>query len=209
MICPQCQKDVPVTESQYLSMYTCPQCQAVYFVDIAGQPDYGDMSGSEEAFQQGQSAESLFEINAHANSNISSELNPELSLDIANSNPFEDMQNPIQSQDMQNQTIQNSSAADVSPFGAAAGEIVHFANQNDAVGVLSYDLTVSGLDTKDTVSIFREAVDDAKFGWLPQDIVIKNGECAIKNLNPIQAFIIAKRIQFLDIEMQWRQNVQS
>lgn len=211
MICPQCQNDVSVTEAQYLSMYTCPKCQAVYFIDINGQPDYADMSTSEEAFQQDQASQhppveyvqsenqiEQTDSDVHDVS-IPDQENMDLNQDFSNLNPFENLQN---------QPIEEPLAADLSPFGTVASEIVNFANQNEAIGVLTYDLTVAGLDTKETVSVFREAVEDSKFGWLPQDIVIKNGECVFKNLNPVRAFIIAKRIQFLDIEMQWRQNVQ-
>ena len=200
MICPQCQNDVPVTETQYLSMYTCPKCQAVYFIDINGQADFGDMSGSEESFQQDQLSphQDFSNLNPFESSpNQSNEPNQ-----LGESAPFNEFSEVVPA------AAEEQPIADLSPFGVVASEIVDFANQNEDMGVLTYDLTVTGLDTKETVSVFREAVEDSKFGWLPQDIVIKNGECEFKNLNPVQAFVIAKRIQFLDIEMQWRQNVQ-
>lgn len=191
MICPQCTNEVPLAEAQFLSMYTCPKCQAVYFIDITGQPEFGDMS-----------------------------------LPIPNNAPLEDhvqtaepneiltpAEMPIAVSDfIPEQTSYETPVAveNFSDFNSTALEITDFANQDNALSALTYDLKISGLDTKETMLLFREAVDDSKFGWIAHEIfsTVKNGECEFKNLNPIQAFVLAKRIQFLDIEMEWKQNVQ-
>ena len=218
MICPQCTNEVPLTEAQYLSMYTCPKCQAVYFIDITGQPEFGDMSlpipeepqvevesihgesveiqplesvhfqTSESQFENQFQTNDLNEVSAHGSlESMTTEL-------TSDQNPFEV---PAQ-------------VESISDFNSAALEITDFANQDNTISALSYDLKVTGLDTKETMLLFREAVDDSKFGWITQELFssIKNGECEFKNLNPIQAFILAQRIQFLDIEMEWKQNVQ-
>lgn len=218
MICPQCTNEVPLTEAQYLSMYTCPKCQAVYFIDITGQPEFGDMSlpiseepqvevesihgesveiqplesvhfqTSESQFENQFQTNDLNEVSAHGSlESMTTEL-------TSDQNPFE-MPAQVES---------------ISDFNSAALEITDFANQDNTISALSYDLKVTGLDTKETMLLFREAIDDSKFGWITQELFssIKNGECEFKNLNPIQAFILAQRIQFLDIEMEWKQNVQ-
>lgn len=218
MICPQCTNEVPLTEAQYLSMYTCPKCQAVYFIDITGQPEFGDMSlpipeepqvevesihgesveiqplesvhfqTSESQFENQFQTNDLNEVSAHGSlESMTTEL-------TSDQNPFEV---PAQ-------------VESISDFNSAALEITDFANQDNTISALSYDLKVTGLDTKETMLLFREAIDDSKFGWITQELFssIKNGECEFKNLNPIQAFILAQRIQFLDIEMEWKQNVQ-
>jgi hypothetical protein len=107
--------------------------------------------------------------------------------------------------------MQSLEIENVSDFSTAALEITDFANQDNEVSAISYDLKVTCLDTKETMLLFREAVDDVKFGWIAQEIfsTIKNGQCEFKNLNPIQAFILTQRIQFLDVEMEWKQNVQN
>lgn len=94
-------------------------------------------------------------------------------------------------------------------FESVAIEIADFGNQDTQISGLSYDLKISGIDTAEIRSQFQEAINDTKFGWLSQDIMsmIKNGECEMKSLNPLQAFILAKRLQFLDIDMSWKQNV--
>ncbi len=219
MICPQCTKEVPLTEAQYLSMYTCPKCQAVYFIDITGQPEFGDMSLPipDEPQVEGESihGESV-EIQSFDAVNFQS---PEPQIE----NPFQTNElnevsahGSLESMSTELATDQNPFEApvqveSVSDFNSAALEITDFANQDNTISALSYDLKVTGLDTKETMLLFREAVDDSKFGWIAQELysTIKNGECEFKNLNPIQAFVLAQRIQFLDIEMEWKQNVQS
>jgi hypothetical protein len=195
VICPQCTNEVSVTEAQYLSMYTCGKCQAVYFIDITGQPEFGDMSVPIPVEENAPELEN----------NFTSEISAEISNDLAAANFSMDLNSDVNPFD-----APSPEAADSSVFGAVASEITDFANQDNSISALSYDLKVTGLDTKDAMMLFKEAVEDSKFGWIAQDIfsTIKNGECEFKNLNPVQAFILAKRIQFLDIEMQWAQNVQ-
>lgn len=151
-------------------MYTCPKCQAVYFIDIAGQPEFGDMTLSI----------------------------PEQPLSID--------ENPVIA-DYYTAEEPNQ----VSEFSKTALEITDFANQDNTISALTYDLKISGLDTKETMLLFREAVTDLKFGWIAQEIfaTVKDGTCQFKDLNPLQAYVLAKRIQFLDLDMEWKQNVQS
>jgi hypothetical protein len=220
VICPQCTKEVPLTETQYLSMYTCPKCQAVYFIDITGQPEFGDMSlpipdepQVEGESIHGESVEihSLESVNFQAaeshlenqfQTNELNEVSAHGSLETMSADDLGSDQNPFEAPAQ----IEN-----ISDFNSAALEITDFANQDNTISALSYDLKVTGLDTKETMLHFREAVDDSKFGWITQELfsTIKNGQCEFKNLNPIQAFVLAQRIQFLDIEMEWKQNVQN
>lgn len=94
-------------------------------------------------------------------------------------------------------------------FSSIASEIESFGNQQTAVAGISYDLEVTGLDTKESQELLREAIDDSRFGWHPDDLVreIRRGSCTFKNLTPVQAFVLARRIQFIDVEMKWKQNV--
>lgn len=203
-------------------MYTCPKCQAVYFIDITGQPEFGDMSlpipdepQVEGEGIHGESIEiqSLESVNFQThesqfeNQFQTNELNNELS-EVSTHGSLESMTTELAAD--QNPFEVPMQVESVSDFNSAALEITDFANQDNTISALSYDLKVTGLDTKETMLHFREAVDDSKFGWIAQELFssIKNGQCEFKNLNPIQAFILAQRIQFLDIEMEWKQNVQ-
>ena len=94
-------------------------------------------------------------------------------------------------------------------FASIASEIESFGNDHTAVAGISYDLEISGLDTKESQELLREAITDARFGWHPEDIVreIRTGTCRLKDLTPVQAFVLARRIQFIDVDMKWKQNV--
>jgi hypothetical protein len=49
-------------------MYTCPKCQAVYFIDITGQPEFGDMSlpiPNEPLFENHFQTSELIEVDSH------------------------------------------------------------------------------------------------------------------------------------------------
>ena len=94
-------------------------------------------------------------------------------------------------------------------FAAAAQEIADYGNQEEVISSISYDVKIQGLDSKEVMLLFKESIEDSKFAWLTQDILgqIKNGEVTLRNLNPIQAFVLATRIQFLDLDIEWKQNV--
>lgn len=108
----------------------------------------------------------------------------------------------------QSQSQETSSVA-LQDFSSIASEIESFGNQQTVVAGISYDLEITGLDTKESQELLREAIDDSRFGWHPDDIVreIRRGSCTFKNLTPVQAFVLARRIQFIDMEMKWKQNV--
>ena len=46
MDCPSCHNEVPVTESNYGALYTCSKCQAMYFINFDGQPEYNNAPAS-------------------------------------------------------------------------------------------------------------------------------------------------------------------
>lgn len=94
-------------------------------------------------------------------------------------------------------------------FASTAQDITDYGNEEETLSSISYDVLIKGLDTKEVMQEFKDAIDDSKFGWITQDILsqIKNGESHLKSLNPIQAYVLASRIQFLNLEIEWKQNV--
>ena len=98
---------------------------------------------------------------------------------------------------------------EISAFATAAQEIADYGNQEEVISNISYDLNIKGLDTIEVMQAFKDAIEDSKFAWLTQNILsqIKDGQTTLRNLNPIQAFVLATRIQFLDLDIEWKQNV--
>ncbi len=191
MQCPQCKNEVPVTESQFGTLYTCPNCMASYFLGFDGLPEYGNMElpqvDAREEYMSSSSPQQTFETEYIFREELSG-------------------------------TVENTHEPDLEPanlysikptFATTAQEITDYGNQEEVISSISYDLMIQGLDTKEVMQAFKDSIDDSKFAWLVQDILgqIKNGKVTLKNLNPIQAYVLANRIQFLDLEIDWKQNV--
>ncbi len=229
MQCPQCKNDVPVTEAQFGALYTCPKCVAVYFVGFDGQPEYGDMAlpiveTTEESFTtdfNGNSSEDVPAIdipvqtyesfseppaaqeNVEADLSLNNDFNNQFNSDF-NLENLTEAESPTPAVE-----VAKPRAVSSSGFAAVAQEIADYGNQEEVISSINYDVVIKGLDTKEVMQAFKDSIEDSKFAWLTQDILnqIKNGEVTLKSLNPIQAFVLASRIQFLDLEIEWSQNV--
>jgi hypothetical protein len=116
---------------------------------------------------------------------------------------------PAQSQHSSAQTQKSSGGGGL--FADIAQEISDFANTDSQLAGLNYDVTITGIDTQETKALFKEAIEDSKFAWDATEIMksLKNGRVQILKMSPAKAYLLAKRIQFLDIERSWKQNVLS
>jgi hypothetical protein len=184
MDCPNCQVDVKVSEQNFGSLYTCPACQAAYFISFEGKPEFGQM----EEFGQLEQPRVIDELNLS-----DFDQNPPNLFAELNQNEF---------------VIPETFP---SAFDEVAKDISDFGNSETQVASLNYDLRVSGLDTSEILKIFKEAIDDRRFGWETNEMMrsIKNGEIFLAKLNPVKAYILSKRLQFLDVQKMWKQNVLS
>lgn len=294
MICPNCQTEVEVTEQHYGALFTCPSCQAVYFINFDGKPEFGDVEvpadlnfgGPTNETPESPEVAPLTEVAAPAQDYNSTDLNNgsgfEASLEplvdsvdmVAFDNKLDDQFNNLDNSlnndfntPMDNSyesPIGNMNADEQQPaaeeiqqatepknteqpmpdvdftnpdanpfevmaatpeptakpvakakqsnsFSDAAKEISAYGNAEVQLAGLNYDLKIVGLDTQETMKLFKEAVEDSKFGWDVNELMktVKNGEIEFSRLSPVKAYILAKRIQFLDIEKHWKQNVLS
>lgn len=186
MECPSCHKTVEVLEKNFGALFTCPECQAVYFVNFDGLPEYSD---SEE-------------------SNSSPE-NPEFPVATENFNSLE-IPDPLIN-NFENPFLESAAVQDVSQseFSHVAKEIADFGNSDTQISSMNYDLEITGLDSKEELSAFKDAISESRFGWEPADILkqIRHGELKLEKLNPVQAFVLARRIRYLNLDVKWRQNV--
>ncbi|MEQ1723410.1 MAG: hypothetical protein ABL930_09560 [Pseudobdellovibrio sp.] len=132
---------------------------------------------------------------------LPNDLAPEPDFSDSAANPFE----PAKETPAQIKTRKDSS------FSDAAKEISSYGNTEVQLAGMNYDLKVIGIDTQETAMLFKEAIEDSKFGWDANEVMkgLKNGQIEFKRLSPVKAYILAKRIQFLDIEKLWKQNVLS
>ena len=202
MQCPSCHKDVPLSEKQFGALYTCRQCQSVYFVNFDGVPEYGEVAPIEFVSESSTSESSTIE-----NSDLTENDQPVVE---NNEQPFQAFETTFQPEE--NLAVIEAVAEtipDSNPFDTIAREIETFGNQETEISGLTYDLKITGLDSKESIYVLKEALSDVKFGWNSEEITnqINYGSLEIKQINPVQAYVIAKRIQFIDAEMVWSQNV--
>lgn len=194
MECPSCHKDVKVTEAQYGALYTCAACLAVYFVNFDGHPEYDSTPptsiGPEGSIISAQPANGGTTIG--------------MNTAIANADPMptDFSLTGMYQQTNTEQTLIQSPAQ--SPLENAISDIQNFGNQNIDAN-LTFNLRIQGLDTKELIGYFFDSINDSKFGWVAEDIMksVRNGQCEIKSIKPVSAYILAKRLQFLDLTLDW------
>lgn len=203
MICPSCQKVQVITEHNYGALFTCPSCQAVYFIDFDGKPEFGEISN--EVPVDDPHIQSEPDLTGPA-SNVES-LSDNFTEIQYEETPQEDAPpfNPIP------EKVEFPVSGSSDSFTNIAQEISDFGNTDSQLASMNYNLSVSGIDNQQTKTLFKEAIEDSKFAWDAFEIMksIKNGKVEITKMSPAKAYLLAKRLQFLDIEKKWSQNVLS
>lgn len=208
MICPSCHNDQVVTEHQYGALYTCKSCQAVYFISFDGNPEFGEVQAYEpEALSEALPTDTLPPTNL-----------PEFVADLVNEfqSPLQNEGDPMQPLVQFNQnefavpesTDLETPAISFNQFSDVAKDISDYGNTETQIAHLNYDLRIKGLDTAEMMSSLKEVIEDSRFGWDSNELMrtIKHGEISFEKLNPVKAYILAKRLQFLDVEKIWKQN---
>ncbi len=104
---------------------------------------------------------------------------------------------------------QIESLTEPSAFGDLAQQISDFGNSEVQITALNYTLEINGLDSKEDMKAFQETITDSRFGWDANDVMkkLRNGHIILEKLNPVQAFVLYKRIYFLDFDLKWTQHV--
>lgn len=89
-------------------------------------------------------------------------------------------------------------------------DITRFANSQDSSledGDLLYDLYLGRLDSKDLREALKFVLLDKKLKLNHNEFMkkIKNGEVTIPDLNPIKVKRIVEQLQYLDLDIKWKQ----
>ncbi|MBC7465571.1 MAG: hypothetical protein H7256_06220 [Bdellovibrio sp.] len=234
MICPNCQSDVVVAEKDFGALFNCPKCQTAYFLNFDGAPEYSnepppDLSLPQDAVETSEPLSAVesadfqevvpsFEqpISPEKNDFPTFENNDFASFDqngdAGGLNLSSDLNSDVNS-------FSSNEAAGVgslldpsfgeSAFSNVASDISNFGNSETQITSLNYDLKISGLDTREDLLAFKEMIEDSRFAWDVSDLMkqIKGGTLFLPRLNPVRAYILAKRLHFLDLELKWKQNV--
>jgi hypothetical protein len=180
--CPSCQSPIEILDQHKGTLFTCPQCSAVYFVDWNGLP--------EQAGEVAESQEPPHEESDFISVPTGTEGDPNLILstnfDLA---PF-----------AQTESIDNESSFD---------DVTQFANSNSQVGSLAYTLMIEGIDSNALIAELREALTDSRFGWDVDGILesLKSERLVIKSISPAKASVLINRIKYLPLKISWGQDV--
>lgn len=191
----------------------------MYFINFEGQPEFGEVdSGSEsqapadmappEGFDQPLDMSTLPPTNLpDAISSVMDEL-PQTNELAAEFDPMEPLVQFNQNEFAAEPEIFTNLAPASTQFSDIAKDISNYGNSETQIAHLNYDLKISGLDSVDLLKGLKEAIDDSRFGWDANELMrtVKAGEIFLEKLNPVKAYILAKRVQFLDVEKVWKQN---
>lgn len=202
--CPSCSRNIKIDESHYGTLYTCPQCQSVFFVGWDGQPEnaaapMADTAPTENFASPEAPAISNEEVIPQANDFISTP---------ATSFPADDLSsplNPIEPTGFELPSYEPTEASGKENFN----DVLEFANAVEDKGLITYTLTIKGIDLSHLHQQLTDALTDPKFNWRVEEIMgqIQDGTLTLESLNAAKAAVLVQRLKFLPLEIHWRQNV--
>jgi hypothetical protein len=221
--CPVCQSEIEITSQHYGTLYTCPSCSAVFFVDWGGQPEGAPEQPETlepvvgEAFSPPVPEPTTFEEYQEQPTSTSTqdysyqtpEETPAEVLEESSEIPY-DFSQPIS--EMHNFSADPTEPiADRAERGSLLSDITNFANADVTQAAFNYTLTISGIDSAAVYQQVKEALTDSKFGWNIIQVMtqIKDGVLTIRSVNAVKASIIVQRIKYLPVKVSWRQDVLS
>jgi len=222
--CPVCSKNVSITEANFGTLFTCTSCQGVFFVGWDGQPEVSD-AGSDEVIP-----EPVLENPMAENISPALDFNPSNPLEgVSSGNDFQHINEPSPSFEAAPSSSEAAPQADgmevmpsLDSFSAPPGfdapaagpkenfsDVVKFGNSLDDKGLITYTVTIQGIDLSSVLQQIKEALTDERFNWKADDLLgqIQNGELVIDSLSTAKAVVLVHRLKYLPVEVQWRQNV--
>lgn len=178
--CPKCLQQVDIPEKYFGTLFNCPLCSAVYFIDWNGFPEI--TSATSEASEE-EAIASVAAASGEIETNGTSEIN----------------ENAVVSTELLNEET---------PVEAFK-EITDYANSDVVVTSLTYNIFLTGIDTKEIRKDIYDVLSDSRFGWNVDELMqsIEDGQLTIEKINPVKASILVNRIKYLSIQIQWSQNV--
>jgi hypothetical protein len=101
-----------------------------------------------------------------------------------------------------------SAPANASPDLSDLSSFANSAESGAHGGALRYNVLVSGIDTADIRSDFRDLITDKKFVWDADSILkaIRGGSVRVDNLTAVKALLFIQRLRELPVEVQWEQH---
>lgn len=182
--CPNCQQSVEILDKHLGTLFTCPYCNAVYFIDWSGQP----------------------EIATHENE-VSGDTVPqgtEPSYQAESQHPYME-ETPYDF----SQTLEHSAMEAPAPENFS--DVTDFANSDSISGPLTYTVIIEGIESSHLMAQLKEAMTDSRFGWEVAALLaqVGSGRLLLAGLSPAKASVLINRIKYLPLKISWRQDVLS
>lgn len=212
--CPSCQKSIEIEDKHLGTLFTCPYCNSVYFIDWNGQPELA-LHDSEPEFQPLPATDNYspnFEVTEQSEEfeqpeqSFNENYEAEAKINEAYETPITESPYDFNSTlDQVPDSISNS--LDTPDFS----DVTDYANSNETVGPLTYTVIIEGIDSSHLVLQLKEAITDSRFGWNIEDILnqIGQGRLVLTGLSPAKGSVLINRIKYLPFKISWRQDVLS
>jgi hypothetical protein len=201
--CPVCQTEIEITSQHFGTLYTCPSCSAVFFVDWNGQPEGAP---AQEETLEPVTGEGFSPFEEPTRDFSDSEETPTYeSAGIEQTPETTSSENYDFSQPLGQ--VEPVSPDPTEPFA----DVTDFANSDLAKAAFNYSVMISGIDSSAVYAEVKEALSDSKFGWNAIQVMsqIKDGVLTIKSINAVKASILVQRVKYLPVKVSWRQDVLS
>jgi hypothetical protein len=195
-VCPSCQTQIQIGSEFFGGLFTCPACRAVYFIGFDGTPE-AVPPHDPNSYQPPPVPEQPNNYPPIPTEIPSFEINPPpLPTDFQA--PLDNQFTPIETP-----PIESASGPNFSPLQ----DVVDFANNEEAKSLTNYTLTLSGLDSVQSIQTLKDVLIDSKIRIRFEDVKpqIKNGQLRLEKLDPAQAAVLAFRLRPLQLEMKWEQ----
>ena len=220
--CPSCHNPIEILDQHKGTLFNCPHCSAVYFVDWNGLPEAPQPEPHEPNVNEvssdvpiespsGDFFDPPIDVQAEA---------PFDSLNETQSEP--QLQNDFNSAPSETETespYDFNSRLDESPVDAPMinnneadfSDVTDYANSNTLAGPLTYTLTIEGLDSNSLIAQLRESMTDSRFGWDVDGLLgsLKKDRLVLQGVSPAKASVLISRIKYLPLKISWRQDVLS
>jgi len=228
-ICPACHSEIEITSQHYGTLFTCPKCSGVFFVDWGGQPEVpGEepVTGNTPVYSEAPVEEEIQNLDTHYEPTPLPMMAGSSDFQIENPEPEQypeqEMEAPILSDDEaspydfaqplgQIQTPVQDPTEPTTSDSSDLSDIADFGNADLGQAAFNYTLTISGIDSGVLRAQIQEAITDTKFGWnvIQMMTQIKGGVLTIRSVNAVKASILMQRVKYLPVKISWRQDVLS
>ncbi|MBC7370695.1 MAG: hypothetical protein H7326_03965, partial [Bdellovibrionaceae bacterium] len=231
--CPVCQSQLEITAQHFGTLYNCPRCNAVFFVDWDGKPEGAPAEEESLAPVTGESfTPPANEFQNAPEHNFSSGSEPNVESFASQDQNYQQDQSfdanqsseppaayatdeevPVDNYDFDQPLGQVADPTE--PVGGPVSEkstfseITDFGNADVTQAAFNYTVTIAGIDTAVIYTQVKEALTDSKFGWNIIQIMTqaKDGVLTIRSVNAVKASILIQRVKYLPVKVSWRQDV--